>query len=46
MLPKSTLAAKNDSVLCSKLAMDRLTVAVCSNVTGSDKMPLSIIGKI
>ena len=45
MLPKSTLAAKNETVLGTKLAKDRLTIATCSNASGSHKMPLFVIGK-
>lgn len=45
MLPKTTLAAKNELVLGTKLAKDRLTIATCSNAAGSHKMPLFVIGK-
>lgn len=45
MLPKSTLAAKNEPVLGTKLAKDRLTIATCSNASGSHKLPLFVIGK-
>ena len=39
MLPKKTLAAKNELVLGTKLAKDRLTIATCSNASGNHKMP-------
>lgn len=45
MLPKTTLAAKNELVLGTKLAKDRLTIATCSNASGNHKMPLFVIGK-
>lgn len=45
MLPKSTLASKNEPVLGTKLAKDRLTIATCSNASGSHKLPLFVIGK-
>lgn len=45
MLPKSTLASKNEPVLGTKLAKDRLTIATCSNARGSHKLPLFVIGK-
>lgn len=45
MLPKSTLAAKIEPVLGTKLAKERLTIATCSNASGSHKLPLFVIGK-
>lgn len=45
MLPKSTLAARNETVLGTKLAKNRLTIATCSNASGSHKLPLFVIGK-
>lgn len=45
MLPKTTLAAKNEPVLGTKLAKDRLTIATCSNASGSHKMSLFVIEK-
>lgn len=45
MLPKATLGAKNEPVLGTKLAKDRLTIATCSNAAGSHKIPLFVIGK-
>lgn len=45
MFPITTLAAKNELVLGTKLAKDRLTIATCSNASGNSKMPLFVIGK-
>uniref|UniRef100_A0A1B6M052 DDE-1 domain-containing protein n=1 Tax=Graphocephala atropunctata TaxID=36148 RepID=A0A1B6M052_9HEMI len=45
MLPKRTLAAQNECITGTKLAKDRITIALCSNANGSHKMPLFVIGK-
>ncbi|XP_041347231.1 tigger transposable element-derived protein 4-like [Gigantopelta aegis] len=44
-LPDGTLAAKKDQVSGSKKAMDRVTVLVACNMTGTDKRKLLVIGK-
>ena len=43
--PDGTLAFKEESVCGSKKAMDRVTALVCSNMSGTDKKKLMIIGK-
>ena len=40
-----SLTVKNDILLGSKIAMDRIMLLVCSNMDGSDKLPLLAIGK-
>ncbi|XP_069108937.1 tigger transposable element-derived protein 4-like [Argopecten irradians] len=44
-LPDGTLAAKSESVSGSKKAKDRITALVATNMDGSDKRKLLIIGK-
>ena len=43
--PDGTLAAKGEEVSGGKKKKERLTVLVASNMTGSDKLPLFVIGK-
>lgn len=46
MLPEKTLASSSEaSAPGLKKIKERLTVAVCSNATGTHKMPLFVIGK-
>ncbi|XP_066903730.1 jerky protein homolog-like [Halyomorpha halys] len=46
MLPNKTLAAKNNkNIVGYKLAKERLTLALCSNGSGTHKLPLFVIGK-
>lgn len=44
-LPSKTLALKSDKWAGGKIAKDRITVHICANVTGSEKIPLLVIGK-
>ena len=43
--PDGTLAFKKESITGSKKAMDRFTVLVCCNMSGTDKKKLVVIGK-
>ena len=43
--PDGTLCFKNESLTGSKKAMDRITVLVCANMTGTEKKKLLVIGK-
>lgn len=45
LLPAKTLAAKTDKCVGGKNSKNRITVLVCSNMDGSDKRDLLIIGK-
>jgi hypothetical protein len=43
--PDASLCYKHVQLLSSKKAMDRITVLCCSNMSGSDKKKLLVIGK-
>lgn len=43
--PNGSLTFKKENLIGSKTAMDRVTLLVCSNMDGSDKVPLLAIGK-
>ena len=45
LLPDRTLCFKNEDCHGGKKSKDRLTVAVCANMSGSEKWPLLVIGK-
>ncbi|XP_045167549.2 tigger transposable element-derived protein 4-like [Mercenaria mercenaria] len=45
MLPDKTLEFKNVDCSGGKRSKERLTVLVCANMTGTDKLPLFVIGK-
>ena len=45
MLPEKTLSMKGTDCNGGKRSKERLTVLVCSNMTGSDKRPLLVIRK-
>jgi len=45
MLPNATYNSKFDVANGKKLSKERVTVLVCANMTGTDKLPLLIIGK-
>ena len=45
LLPDKTLEFKNVDCHGGKLSKDRLTALVCSNMSGTDKLPLLVIGK-
>lgn len=45
MTPDKTLTFKGDPCHGGKKSKERITVAVCSNMVGSDKMELLVIGK-
>ena len=45
LLPDKTLEFKNVSCHSGKLSKDRLTTMVCANMSGSDKLPILVIGK-
>ena len=44
-MPEGTLGQKSESISGSKKAKDRITVLVCTNMTGSDKRKLLVLGK-
>lgn len=44
-LPNKSMVSKGESGHGVKLAKDRITVLLCSNLSGSDKLPPFIIGK-
>ena len=43
--PDGTLTFRSEALAGSKKAMDRITVLVCTNMTGTDRRPLLVIGK-
>lgn len=43
--PDGSLVFKKDKLFGSKKALDRMTVLLCSNMDGSHKLPLLVIGK-
>ncbi|NXK16103.1 TIGD4 protein, partial [Arenaria interpres] len=45
MLPHSTFAFKGETCSVGKLSEERITVAVGTNMDGSEKLPLLVIGK-
>ena len=45
MLPDKSMIFKSESAHGTKSSKERLTVMVASNMTGSDKLPLLVIGK-
>ncbi|NP_001386691.1 tigger transposable element-derived protein 4 [Rattus norvegicus] len=45
MLPTNTFAFKGETCSIGKLCKDRITLALGTNVDGSEKLPLLIIGK-
>jgi len=45
MLPDRTLCFKDEKCHGGKCAKDRLTAAICTNMSGSEKLPLLVIGK-
>ncbi|KFQ20678.1 Tigger transposable element-derived protein 4, partial [Mesitornis unicolor] len=45
MLPHSTFAFKGETCSVGKLSKERITVVVCTNMDGSEKLPLLVIGK-
>ncbi|GBN15367.1 Tigger transposable element-derived protein 6 [Araneus ventricosus] len=45
LLPPKTLAIKSDTCHGGKKSKVRLTVLLCANADGSEKLPLLIIGK-
>ena len=45
LLPNKTLACKGQRCPGGKLSKDRITVLFCTNMDGSDKLPLLCIGK-
>ena len=45
LLPDRTLCFKNEDCHGGKKSKDRSTVAVCANMSGSEKWPLLVIGK-
>ncbi|XP_060077937.1 tigger transposable element-derived protein 4-like [Ylistrum balloti] len=45
LLPDKTLEFKDVKCHGGKLSKDKLTVMVCSNMSGTDKLPLLVIGK-
>ena len=44
-LPDKTLTLKGETCSGGKKSKDRITVLVCANMTGSQKLPLLVIGK-
>lgn len=44
-MPEGTLAQKSESVSGSKKAKDRITALVCTNMSGTDKRKLLVLGK-
>jgi hypothetical protein len=45
MLPERTLAFKGEKCIGGKSSKERITVMVCSNMSGTQKLPLWVIGK-
>jgi len=45
LLPAKSLTVKGEQCTGGKLSKDRLTVLPCANMTGTDKLPLLVIGK-
>lgn len=45
LLPDRTLCFKQEKCHGGKRAKDRLTAAVCANMSGTEKLPLLVIGK-
>lgn len=45
LLPDRALELRNEKCLDGKLAKDRITVLICTNMTGTDKRKLLVIGK-
>lgn len=45
LLPDKTLKYKNEKCIGGKLAKERLTALVCTNMTGTEKRRLIVIGK-
>ncbi|NXP10479.1 TIGD4 protein, partial [Thinocorus orbignyianus] len=45
MLPHSTFAFKGETCSVGKLSKERITIAVGTNMDGSEKLPLLVIGK-
>ena len=45
LLPDKILEFKNVSCCGGKLSKDRLTAMECANMSGSDKLPILVIGK-
>ena len=44
-MPDKTHAVSGETCTGGKLSKERITILVCSNITGSDKRPLLAIGK-
>ena len=44
-LPDKTFTFKNTPCKGTKIKMDRISVLLCTNVDGSDKLPPLVIGK-
>lgn len=44
-LPERTLALKNEKCSGGKFSKERITVLVCCNMDGTEKLPLLVIGK-
>ena len=45
LLPDRTMTFQSDDLHGSKISKERISVLVCANMDGSDKVPLLIIGK-
>lgn len=45
MMPEKTLEYKNVKCHGGKMSKERVTVMVCANMTGNEKLPLFVIGK-
>ena len=45
LLPDRTLTFRSDDLHGSKISKERVSVMVCANMDGSDKVPLLVIGK-
>lgn len=45
VLPEKTLTFRGEKCSGGKRAKERLTVIICSNMSGTEKMPLLVIGK-
>ena len=45
LLPDKTHAVSGEKCTGGKVSKERITILVCSNMTGSDKLPLLAIGK-
>ncbi|XP_053377288.1 uncharacterized protein LOC123545424 [Mercenaria mercenaria] len=45
LTPDKTLEFKNVKCVGGKRSKERITVLVCANMTGEDKVPLFVIGK-